>query len=235
MPFSLEKRIYLIMFEIVHLHIPKTGGSSLLDLYRKNYGSNAVVSVKRASVKGKTKEELINFFSAMERPQLKVLHGHFYWSEVGAYAKNSERLKIVAFFRDPVERVISNFFFFKKRIKEGKVTSTNLNRMDETLLEYAALDESKNRMSKFMAGLEPENLFFAGLMENFESDVEELFSKLGCNITQVSKTNTNPHFLKERESISESERGKIADYNKQDIELYERILLLKNQKKGESL
>ncbi len=223
------------MFEIIHLHIPKTGGSSLLDLYRKNYGSNAVVSVKRASVKDKTKEELIHFFSAVESPQLKVLHGHFYWCEVAAYAKKSEKLKIVAFFRDPVERVISNFFFFKKRIKEGKVTSTNLKRMDETLLEYAALDESKNRMSKFMAGLEPENLFFAGLMENFESDVEELFSMLGCNITQVSKTNTNTHFLKERESICESVREIIAGYNQEDIELYERIVILKNLKRGKSI
>ncbi|TVQ43163.1 MAG: hypothetical protein EA362_11780 [Saprospirales bacterium] len=223
------------MFEIVHLHIPKTGGSSLLELYHKNFGFDAVISVKRAMLKGSTSEEISQLLCSLQRPELKVLHGHFYWREISSFIERSGNIKIVAFFRHPVERVISNFFFFKKRIRAGKVTAANQHRLKETLLEYAALPECKNRMSRFMEGLEPEDLFFAGLMENFENDVEELFSKLDCKFNVAPRENINLHFSKEKESITIKERNLIELYNQEDMDLYNRVLLLKNQNRKGSI
>jgi len=217
------------MLEIIHIHIPKTAGTSLLNVLQKKYSSNEICTIKRKELTGsstKDNSDIINHHISKEH---KILHGHLFYKEIGPVLKMNKDVKIITFLRSPVDRVISNYLFFKQRIFEGKVNKNELSRKDETLMEYARLEESQNRQSKFLDGLDLEKLYFLGIMETFSEDIKNLCQKLGINISDIPELNKNKHFEISDLKISEEEIQEIKSFNQKDLLLYQKALELKQK------
>jgi len=219
----------LIMFNLLHLHIPKTAGTSLLELYKLHFGDSAVLSIKREIFKNHPGVPAHSLIKDQLNPSIQVLHGHLYWEEVEPLLKSSDRLKIVTFLRNPVDRVISNYFFFKKRILKGKVPDHQRHRLNEGLLDYAALPESRNRMSGFLKGLELERLFFCGTLEHFDSDIHQFAQLMGWSLDQIPEANKNDSFEMEKSEISSYQIQQLAELNAEDMKLYEKAIQLHNR------
>ena len=99
--------------EIISIHIGKTGGSSFLQWLRKAYGEANVSHFVKKEHKVKS-----NDFSAPLQSvakEFRIIHGHFRYEEVDEI-HNSSRAKVITWVRDPVERVISRYFYLQKQI-----------------------------------------------------------------------------------------------------------------------
>lgn len=212
------------MLEIVYIHIPKTGGSSILQLFHKNFDEAEICAVKRNLFKENPSAAPSSLLLNAVSPRTRVLHGHFTYEEVAPLLALHPNAKVITFLRNPVDRVVSNYSYFKTRILEGKVPAHQLARESETLKEYASLPASQNRMSRFLKGISPENLFFTGFLENFEDDLERLFGLLGLQIEVIPFINENKESRSKKQSLTMEEYKYLEKLNADDMELYRRAL-----------
>jgi hypothetical protein len=215
------------MLEIIHIHIPKTAGTSLLNVLQKKYSSNEICTIKRKVLTGNSNERNSEIIKNSISKNHKILHGHFFYKEIEPIVNLNKNVKIITFLRNPIDRVISNYLFFKQRINEKKVEKSELSRKNETLMEYARLEESQNRQSKFLEGLNPEKLYFLGIMETFAEDINILTKKLEINFSDIPVLNKNTE--SGNFQISENELDELKSLNQKDLLLYQNALEIRQK------
>jgi hypothetical protein len=212
------------MIELLSIHIPKTGGTSFYHLLQQAYGQALSSSLKRRDY-----EALIAQHGSLQKafgPEIRAVHGHLYYRELKALHLASGA-KVICWLRHPVERLLSNYRFFIHRLQHPElnpqVFEQNQHRREESLLEYARLEENRNRMSKFLEGITLEELFFIGFLEGFDTDLQQLAGLMGW---PSPPTPTLPHFnqgkLEKQMVVDAAIFEELAGLNHFDLELYER-------------
>lgn len=136
---------------IIHIHIPKCGGTTIKDILSKNFGSSF----------GDTNSILNNYrydrdqvaIIIDQNPHLKCLSGHKLTLDL-PFEREDFDLHAITWVRDPVERFISHYFFHRHH-RNNYVPETK--KMD--LLEYTdwALKQKNqkwyiNGQTKFLSG-----------------------------------------------------------------------------------
>ena len=208
-----RERMQLPSLELISVHIPKTGGTSFYKVLAANYGQQLSPSLRRVDVQAAQKQ----YGGIIESlgQEVKVLHGHFYVGELGLSSK------VITFLRHPVDRVISNYHFFIAGLENPERNPANYtlnkHRKGESLLEYARRPENQNVMSKFLTGIDLEQLFFVGFLERFEDDVQTLGQLLDWSTVEVPKLNQG----QQQPDVSEDIRAKLTELNGEDMALYE--------------
>ncbi len=211
--------------ELISIHIPKTAGTSFRNTLRGVYGEQSVVRLDIGLVRQEVRveEELYNqpFLPAHAR----VIHGHFSYPLLLKNFQVPEGIPVITWLRDPVERVISNYFYLARRLaeelQEERKGLNILKKMQRSLLEYANYEPSQNRMSKFLEGLKLEGLFFVGIQEDYSHSLERLAGLLEWRDFPVFHHNqTGSH----DSLVSPQEREQIRAWNSQDVALYEKAL-----------
>ncbi len=211
------------MIELISIHIPKTGGTSFYRALQEAYGPGSVsISYRRRDYQSAIKQ---GGLPAVLAPELKVLHGHLHYSEVRELHQQTQA-KVITWLRDPVDRVCSNFSFFKHRLlhpaHNPEVAAANAHRKSETLLEYAQREENRNRIAKFMRGLPPEDFFFIGLLEHFAADFEELGRRLHWpEVPKLPRLNDNRSFRRGLPELAESGHRALQALNAEDMAIYD--------------
>ncbi len=208
--------------ELLSIHIPKTAGQTFLQLLKLAYGEEEILHVNQGWLKRKQQN-----IENLNPHHYQVLHGHLPYQAFIAPYHHSET-KVITFLRDPVERVLSNFRYYRKmkaeRLKAGKTIRHHYDL--ETFIE---LEERKNVMARFLDGLELTDLFFLGLQEQFGQDVRLLSKKLSWELPeaafQIKKNPTMPSTSEADKAI----RQRIATLNQADIELYNRAIAMKSE------
>jgi len=213
------------MIEIISIHIPKTAGRSFLAVLKSVYGENYVAHFDRKHFPDKSIPEIEQFLATLDATK-RVIHGHFTYSEISALHRQFQP-KIITWLRNPVDRVISNYNFFKKRIAEAPIDSELKLRKDESLLTYAQMETSCNRMSKFIKGIPLNDFFFIGIMEYFEKDLKYLGRILNWKPFNIPKINVNPESQVSHSHPSEI-MNKIESLNSEDIKLYTVVSATRN-------
>lgn len=207
------------MIDLISIHIPKTAGTSFYDILRQVYPVGLSPSYRRRDlVSG---QGVFEWPEKAAAPSLRVVHGHFTWREVQA-AHVPGHTRVITWFRDPVDRVISNYLFFIDRLRNPQrnpeVYRHNAHRTGESLLEYAHHEENRNRMCFFVEGMPLEEFFFIGFTETFESDVLRLGALMAWPDFSVRQLNPGTRSV----SVTAEERRIIEDLNRDDRQLYDR-------------
>ncbi|MCF6171090.1 MAG: sulfotransferase family protein [Bacteroidales bacterium] len=217
---------------LISIHIPKTAGRSFYETLKFVYGSELDARTKRKDY-FLHPEQMNQSFSLY--PGIKVIHGHLYYSEIRFIHKKNNSVKLICWLRNPVDRVISHYYFFLKRISEGKVQAAQLHKADFSLIEFARLDSVRNVISRFVDGLSLDDFFFIGHVESFQTDLNLLANKLqwpsGLPVVHVNKRDklTSNQIAKTKyEGVSNSIRNEIWELNREDVKVYEQSLELKN-------
>ena len=167
---------------------------------------------------------------------ISVIHGHFLFSDLKKKLVIKENTPIITWLRDPASRVISNYFYLDKQLKEivlsEKFPRTNmLKRMKKTLLEFANMEGNRNRQYKHLQGIALTEFTFVGITEHFSDDLNDLAKTLNWNNVIEYKHNIT---AAKKPIISEEEIAEIKSLNRLDYQLYEEALALRNKRKGKT-
>jgi len=215
---------------LIFLHIPKAAGTTLHRIIERQYHADACFSIDGANVYESI--ETFKQLSEPERESITCLKGHM---PFGLHVHLSQPCAYVTILRDPVERMISHYYFVLRSPHHylyEQVTSQNM-----TLEDYVRSDlspELHNGQTKLLAGNEKmppphmlevayrnlrEHFIFVGLTEKFDESLVLMKRRLGWSRIYYTQINVNPNRPPKSE-ISDSTVRAIERNNEKDLELY---------------
>lgn len=217
---SVNARIFLSNSEVssvdlsglmVLLHVPKTAGTSLRIGLESIFDRSAIAYDYGPTEKltsGFIKENLQNISlvaKTLEQKKCRLLVGHFH---IKKYLPILKPEQFIVFFRNPVERVVSDYKHFVR-----------LHDYKKTLMAFASEKQFRNRQSEFLQGVELPQLGFVGISECYEESIERLNEKYNLQVP-ILVANNNRTNLGESHKITSEERKHIESMNADDIQLY---------------
>lgn len=209
--------------ELISIHIPKTAGLSFREVLYANYGHNQVLAKNQMGLEAEGKR-----ITALYRKRHKVIHGHLPYPLVREL--HGPETKIVTWLREPVSRVVSNYYYnihheYPKRLKEDP------DFRKPSLEEFVERPLRRNVMAHYLEGFPLESLYFFGFQESFAKDLSVLAGQLGWQLSgklSSIRINDNRKAKSKYPALSESLRYRIQALNARDVELYERARELKH-------
>lgn len=202
---------------IFSIHIPKTAGTSFRFALEALYGSRlalyyGVKDPKTTEGLRVPRKHLADAAAGLSERGFEVLHGHYVAADVAPLVENPSQ--IWTWLRDPVERTISHYEFFRLRPLELSRLADRVKSGELTIETFPKAKEVRDLQSRHLAGLDLASLGFVGVSEHFELGMEVLFGaeapwlKMRYNAT-------------ERETpIPDAARQAIARVNVRDMQLY---------------
>ncbi|MBD1381913.1 sulfotransferase family 2 domain-containing protein [Metabacillus arenae] len=208
----------------IFVHIPKTAGSTLRRILKKQYDPSEICFANKEEMK----EKLTNF-SKEELEKLKCINGHICFG-IHEYLSNRPYV-YYTMLRDPVEQVISEYYYILR--KPNNMAHNKVKNM--SFEEFIYSDEFKghtsNRQTCFISG-EPkkdlskakENLMkhfsIVGITEMFEESVFLINQELGWKNFSLKKNINVTKNRPTRDDIPEHVIETLKKNNELDIELY---------------
>jgi hypothetical protein len=207
---------------IVSVHIPKTGGVTFREVLGELAAGRMVQDYADRPLAPRGRWRALR--ERFRRPELpegtRVVHGHFVAAK---YWRVHPEARFVTWFRDPVERLISHYHYWRREPDPENPLCRRLLEERLSLLAFAALPELRDVHVRFLGGVPPERFAFVGLTERFEEGMA-LFQRLFCPELRYesARRNANPARSGERYEIEPAERDAIAALNRADLALHAR-------------
>jgi hypothetical protein len=153
-------------------------------------------------------------------PYTDCIHGHILGNAYSGVFPGHQMITIV---RNPVERVVSNYYHFLHTPDFRHPASIQLHANRLTLREFAEIGCMRNEASRYVAGRDPEDFDFVGITEHFEASVRVFTKLFGINrILPISRVNINPERSTPTYSISPEDRSHLLELNRADVAWYDR-------------
>jgi hypothetical protein len=215
---------------IISIHIPKTGGTTFLEILKAiteevlylDYG-NQIFSPDAVYRRGQKVQEPFESITDLELlPGRSVIHGHFH---VGKYLGKFPEASYITWLRDPIERVVSHYFFWQRAADKhafmadplcNKVISEKM-----SLMEFAELERARNVQYRFLAPVGVGYCDFIGIAEEYDRSIK-LFQRLFCPATDTTfeARNKNPERPRAFYKLEAGAREKILQLNELDVKTY---------------
>ena len=215
------------------VHIPKTGGSTFRDVLKKTHKDELIYLADTHTTV--TAEVSAAIASAQSQHGKAMVYGHIYLPEFRAMFPDAQS---VVWLRDPVQRVISHYYYnWRAEKNEGSLSDTA--RM-EAILAFSSCDENRNVMRKRLGQEDISQFSFVGITEEYEKSLN-LFSllfnkpatkcydnkflrsfmeKLDSSSLHIRHRNKNPQRNTGAYSISPQLEHEILTLNAEDVDLY---------------
>jgi hypothetical protein len=208
---------------LIHLHMPKTGGSTLKKIIKKNYDNRSSFEVY--CEQRKLSEKL----TELSKLNVHCIQGHFPY---GIHKYFSKPYAYVTMLREPIDRVISEYFY----IRNIPWNENHEKVMKMSLEEYQNEQINQNLQTRYILGtnfnkpLTDEDFEQAklnllndfslvGITEYFDQSVFMMQKQFEWDNIYYSKVNVTKSRLSKRE-VSPVLLEKIMENNQYDIQLY---------------
>ncbi len=205
---------------IVSIHVPKTGGETFRDILedltdghlQRDYGDRPLSPL--------TLRQRVRL--ATSRPHLepgtRAVHGHFIATK---YWRRYPEARYMAWFREPVERLASHYYYWKRKPDRKNPTCLRLIEEDLSLDAFAALPEMRDIQARFLGEVPAERLAFVGLTERYDESMD-LFRRAfyPSLAAETEQTNANPERDGDRYDLDPALRTTIEGLNAADVKLY---------------
>ena len=202
------------MKTLLFVHIPKTAGTSFRSAATKYFGSRKILNDYGAHAPETSKDILENTYKRKD-----------YWPVYNRIAENDIRMlcghvparryihglgvdNTVVFFREPVQRLYSEFqHFVRNKGYEG------------TFRDFISLPGRNNAHLRQMENVPLQALGFVGLTEEYDASLEMLNHKYGTGLKPLIE-NTGRTSLKQSHQPSQEDVQLALEVNKKDVQLY---------------
>ena len=218
---------------IIFLHLPKCAGTTLNRIIEWEYNPMRVFSIDPIFFLWSYKK--LNRWPSERLARMQVFKGHM---PLGIHRRLPQPSTYITFLRDPVERVISAYYFARNYVLHPKHRWMS----KLTLEEYVRVSPNHNVQCKCISGrpfvgnhhsgpcdeetlnMAKENLSrdfsFVGLTERFDEGLAILKIMFGWEIAKYAKFNVTKNRMK-KGNLPASTVELIAERNKYDVALYE--------------
>ena len=182
---------------IVSIHIPKTAGSSFREGLERQLGQRLLTDYedrplsdslsdrwRRLRTRVKTyrrADDLVTKYDAV--------HGHFIASKYGCLG---DRAALCAFFRDPVERLLSQHRYWLSNPDPKNAMWVKFDARKMTPTQFASLPRQKRLYRLFTGGLRMDRFAFVGITEEYETSLRLFRAIFGIDIP-YRRVNVNAH------------------------------------------
>lgn len=227
------------------MHIPKTGGQTLHDWLRHIYGPSGLLVWNPPNLwgLGRIRAELATLLAS--RPEVRAVAGHFPYGVHEALGGRAYRY--VTFFRDPVDRWIServhhitknaDFFLLRRGFAEIYGDSDLFHLLRSTIIR----DDDIDVQSRFTRHGEPippdgkpsgwqlstaevvERFWFVGRQESLAHDCRRLARLLGADDVPVARSRNVAGLGNVRGALTPDEIAWIESRNRADIALCQQV------------
>jgi hypothetical protein len=218
---------------LIFLHLPKCGGTTLNRIIEWEYSPLRIFSID--PVLYLWSYHKLNRWPESRLAKMQVLKGHM---PFGIHRRLRRPFTYITFLRDPVERVISAYYFAKNYLLHPKHHWIS----KLTLEEYVRVSPNHNVQTKYLSGREfvgdyhagdctdemlamaKENLVrhfsLVGLTERFDEGLAILKINFGWQISKYAKFNVTKIRLK-KASLPANTVELIKERNRYDVSLYD--------------
>ncbi|MDQ0218900.1 hypothetical protein ELQ35_10500 [Peribacillus cavernae] len=229
----------------IHLHMPKTAGTTLNSIIKKNYKSNEIIDLYESF---KDHQEVVEKLQSLQLSGVKCINCHLSY---GIHCHVTQPAKYVTMLREPIERVASEYYFIRNTPHHN--LHDKVMKMD--LLEFQQEPTNMNKQSKIVLGIPlsedvskadfrmgkqniKADFAFIGITELFNESIVIMKKQFDWPDIQYGKKNitTNrPQVTDLPEHVIEE----LKQYNKVDYALYKyaikllkvRLMLLDSESK----
>lgn len=181
--------------KFISVHLPKCCGTTFLEMLKLVYG-----------------DKLLHQTSMKRHPEAEnhhVIHGHF---PITLY-QDLDR-PAITFVRDPVERVISQYYYWLSIPDMANPECKAMCDEKWTIEQFAERTEAN--LQTRLAGTDINQYAFVGICEVFDRDIERLEKKLGITFPRIERKNVSKFKFK----VSNETREMIRELNDVDAEFY---------------
>ena len=208
------------------IHVPKTAGTSFRKGLEQALG-NAALCYDYAEDAPETsdlvrqylyrQQDPFRFSEAFEASDARVIAGHV---PANKYIDLIGTRRTLTFLRDPVQRVISEYWHFVRH--QG---------WQDSLEAFYRKPRFINRQSKMLQGVPLEALGFIGLTERYAQSLEQLNRCFGLTVENLA-LNSAPDKQAPAYELHSPQLEEVRRLNRQDIALYEQALQLFEQREA---
>jgi Sulfotransferase family len=200
---------------IVSIHVPKCAGTSFRHVLDRVYGDRIWYNYGTIFTREQARAELVPAGTT-------IIHGHFIADSFDDLFPGSQLLTWV---RDPVERVVSNYFHFLRSPDMRDTTCQALHERKLDLRGFADLDWMQNLATRYLANKPVDAFQFVGISERFSASMEQFSQIFGLRPESCHpQVNTNPERRTARYQISPDDRAYIRERNAADDQWYREAL-----------
>ncbi len=206
----------------IFVHIPKTAGSTVRSILRKQYDENEICFGNNEEVTSR-----LQTMCEKDLEKIKCFHGHFHYG-IHQYLSNKPYV-YYTMLRDPIEHVISEYFYVLRKPNNFAYEKVKDMSFEEFICTEEFKDRTSNRQTFFISGGQENNLFLAkenlekfsiiGITEMFDESLFLIGKELGWKDISYRKKNVT----KKRPQIDEFPKHVkeiIEENNQFDMELY---------------
>lgn len=181
------------MVELVSVHVPKCAGTSFLDALTEAFGRDAIYrdyDDRPVDPAAPVNLDPAGFFERAHAggyPLLagkRVVHGHFHARK---YAALGEGVRRIAFLREPIDRMISHYYYWMSTPLTDHALRSYVVRNRLSVYEFARLPLIHDFYTRtFFSGVDLGTFAFVGFFETYREDVARLSARLGTHLPMRS-------------------------------------------------
>lgn len=180
----------------------------------------------------KAKSQLINFLITTN---VKAIHGHFPIAKYEGYFPHAQR---IVWLRNPVQRLISTYYFLLSEPSTwvADPLAKGIAEIGMDIYDFVELSAMQNQISNYYCrGRQLKDFDFIGIHEHFTEDLIQLknLMKLPDFTWEIINDNKYPNYQDSVSTLMNDSKliEKISLSNKEDIELYELALKLRETRR----
>lgn len=227
---------------VIFLHVPKAAGTTLCDIFLRQYKAETIHLLDGANF-DQTQEDFKQL-SPEKKVQIRILMGHMYF---GLHEYLPSPATYVTMLRNPIDRIVSYYHFVQRLPSHPDYELIKAKSISIEDYCQMGIVNMCNGQTRFLANTQSSETYSRETLERAKSHLKQHFSVVGIQerfdesllmlknelawkkMPFYYRRNTN-RTSSYKQEISNSTRAVLEKYNELDLELYEYVKNIFEQK-----
>lgn len=217
---------------LVSLHLPKTAGTSFAAALQAQFGpryrpdyDDLPMQLGLWSRRYRALRDGLRLRGQWS-DEVACVHGHFLPVKY-RLALRGKPVTYLTWLRDPVERVLSHYHYWRRDYDGRDPKQPLRNRMlaeDWSLERFALGPEMRDLYTQYLWRFDPRRFAFIGITERYADDLERFAEQFGTTGPVRQNALRNPDRNDDAYPVAGKLREQIARHHARDVALYQSVL-----------